>query len=191
MTANVPGGPIGRDVGGRTPRARPDLVPEARDRGPHGIGRAELRQRGKRVRERALRDDRGDARVGRGERDHVPAGERRAEQRDAVTVEARQRPGVGDGGTVVGMLAADVEQLTRLAPARAEMAIVEQQDPEAGGGEALRVGVEALVAGRREAVGHDDDRACGPSPGGRYSQAAQSTPSEAKVTSVRSTKRGA
>ena len=96
--------------------------------------------------------------VGRGERDHVPAGERRAEQRDAPTIDPRQRPGEGDRGAVVGVLTADVEQLTGLAPARAEVAIVEQEHAEPGGGKALSVRVEALVPGRREAVGHDHDR---------------------------------
>ena len=67
-----------------------------------------------------------------------------------------QRAREGDGGAVVGLLAADVQQLARRAGRVAEVAVVEEQHREAGGGEALGVGGQPVPAGGAEAVRHDD-----------------------------------
>ena len=61
-------------------------------------------------------------------------------------VDPVQRAREGDRGAVVGLLAADVEQLARLAGRVAEVAVVEQQHGEAGGGEALGVGGQPVAA---------------------------------------------
>ncbi len=95
-----------------------------------------------------------------------------------------------DGGAPVLELAADAQQLARLALAGAEVAVVEHQRGQAGGGEALGVGVQALLAHGAEAVGHDHAR-WGPGPSGSYSQAAQSSPPDVKCESVRAGGKGA
>ena len=62
-----------------------------------------------------------------------------------------------DGGRPVFELLVDVEQLSRLALARAEVAIVEDQAGVAGLAEALGVGVESHLAHGAETVAHDHD----------------------------------
>ena len=51
------------------------------------------------------------------------------------------------GGAVVGLLAPDVQQLARLAAGVAEVAVVEEQHRDPGGGEALGVGRQACPRG--------------------------------------------
>ena len=65
---------------------------------------------------------------------------------------------VVDRGPPVRELAADVEQLARLAAAGAEMAVVEHERGQAGRGEALGVGGQALVVHGGEAVAEHDAR---------------------------------
>jgi hypothetical protein len=65
---------------------------------------------------------------------------------------------VSDCRAEVGLLTSDVEQLTRLPGAGAEVPVVEQEHAHAGGAEAIGVGVEPLLAGGREPVRHDHDR---------------------------------
>ena len=70
--------------------------------------------------------------------------------------------GVGDGVAVVAHLLPGIDLLARLAVAGAEVAVVEDERREAGGGEHLGEAVEIHLLHGREAVRHDDRRARGP-----------------------------
>jgi hypothetical protein len=54
------------------------------------------------------------------------------------------------------VLAADIEQLARLAGGGAEVPVIEQGDGEPGIAERLGVGGQPVVAGGGEPVGHHD-----------------------------------
>jgi hypothetical protein len=88
----------------------------------------------------------------------VAAGERAAEQADAVRVDPVEVARVRQRAVEVRVLARDVEQLAGLAAAGAEVAVIEQQHPDPGRAEALGVGGEAQLLGRAEAVRHHHQR---------------------------------
>ena len=66
------------------------------------------------------------------------------------------RTGEVHGGLVVLQLAPHRQQLPRLAVARTEVPVVEQQHVHAGGRKAFGIRFERSVASGAEAVGHDD-----------------------------------
>ena len=84
----------------------------------------------------------------------------------ASGVDLLAAPGVGERGAPVLPLAPGIHQVARLAAAVAEVAVVEGEDREAGGGEVLGEGVEALAADAAEARSHHHAgrRADGPRP---------------------------
>ena len=154
ISASSPGRPTAGISFGRAAEERADLVLQ-RDLGELGRGQLRRHQRGlQAVGHRALRDDRRDRGLLRRDRERVAAAERGAEQADAR--DPLQPARVGERAAPVLELAVDVQQLARLAAAGAEVAVVEQQRGEAGLGEALGVGGQALVAHRREAVAEHD-----------------------------------
>jgi hypothetical protein len=108
--------------------------------------------------ERALRDDRRDPPVGRPDGEHVAAGERAAEQADALRIDPVEVARVRQRAAEVSLLAGDVDQLAGLAAAGAEVAVIEQQHPDPGRAEALGVGGEAQLLGPAEAVRHHHQR---------------------------------
>jgi hypothetical protein len=110
------------------------------------------------VGERALGDRGGHGVVARRGEERVPAAEGGAPQDDPRAIEILARADVVQGGPPVLELAVDVEQLPRLAGARSEVAVVEDQARVAGGLEALRVGVESHLLDGAESVRHDEHR---------------------------------
>ena len=104
------------------------------------------------VDERHLRDDGSDPIVLSGELEYVATAEGASPQRDARGVDAVEAASVGDRGTPIGKLAANVEEAQRLTLAGAEVAVVEDERGEPGGGKALGVGVETLLAHSRPSV---------------------------------------
>ena len=103
---------------------------------------------------RHLRDDRGERLPLARHRQHVAAGERRPPRHDAVGVDVLERPREAEGRAPVVVLHGDVEDLTGLALAVAEAAVVEDDHDVPGGGEALGVRVEPQRPDRAEPVSH-------------------------------------
>ena len=89
---------------------------------------------------------------------HVPARVAGAPDPDAVGIDLGQRAGVADRVAVVAHLLPGVDLQPGLAVARAEVAVVEDDRPQAGGGEHLREPVEVHLLDGGEAVGHHDRR---------------------------------
>ncbi len=87
-----------------------------------------------------MRRDRGDTLVARRGDDDVARGQRAAPHADALRIDAFDSACKGNGRGPVGELAMHGDQLARLTVAVAEIAVVEQQHIEAGGGEALCIG---------------------------------------------------
>ncbi len=79
-----------------------------------------------------------------------------APEDDPLGIDSVQRPRVGDRGPVVLLLEGDREQLSRLAGGEPEVAVVERQRVEAGGGVALGEGKQAGVNRPGEAMCQDD-----------------------------------
>ena len=131
-------------------------VADQRGEAPDSPVPVHRQQRGEAVGRRRHRDDGRDPPVGDGDGEDVPAGVRRAPEHDPVRVDAVEPPGRVDRGVVVGALAAERDALAGSAVRGTEAAVVEQQDVEAGGREALGVPEEPGVAGAAEAVRHDD-----------------------------------
>lgn len=131
---------VGRSPGGRGQGVaghrghQPDQVPHAR--GP-----------GKRmaVGVRDLRHHRRDPVVARGDAQHLSAAQRRAPQTDQIRIHIAALPDVGDGPVPVLELAFDVELLARLPVAGPELAIVEGERRDSGGGEVPRNITERTV----------------------------------------------
>ena len=105
--------------------------------------------------QRHLRHDRGDAGIVGRDGDHVAAAEGGAPQRDPLRIDARGGPGTAYRGMVVLSLLAHVDELARLAAARAEMAVVEDQHREPCRGKPLGVDPRQPLR-TAEAVTHHD-----------------------------------
>ena len=96
-----------------------------------------------------------DPRIVRCGGERVAAAHRGAEGGDALGVDVGKRAGEGDRRAPVVELAGRVEEVG-LAAAVAEAAVVEEERGDAGSGEALGEGPEAVAARPGQAVRHDD-----------------------------------
>ena len=114
ISAVVPGAPA-RDAHGRPAGARRELVAQCEHGQPGGDLLVGAAHRGQAVGERALADDRGDPPARSADLEHVAAGERGAPERDRVSPDAVERAAEAQRRAPVVELAADVEQLARLA----------------------------------------------------------------------------
>ena len=88
--------------------------------------------------------------------EHVPARVAAPPDPDPGGVDLVEGGGVGDGVAVVAHLLPGVDLLTRLAVARAEVAVVEHERVQARRGEHLGEGVEVHLLDRGEPVRHHD-----------------------------------
>jgi hypothetical protein len=104
-----------------------------------------MHERGNRVGEGRLGDHRRDVGIGRRDGQDVAAAERRPPQDDSIRVDSIELASPRDDRTVVIVLAADVEQLARLAGRRTEMPAVEYNDGKPGVAERLGVGGQPVV----------------------------------------------
>jgi hypothetical protein len=136
---------------------RAQLVAQPGPQRPERLARRHPGRRGEAVGERRLRHRGAQPRVAGGGVDRVAAGERRPPHGDPRRVDALVLAQPRERGVAVLVLAAHVEQLARLAAARAEVPEVDRERGDAGGGEQLAVAIELLVARRGEAV-HEQDR---------------------------------
>ena len=105
---------------------------------PQPLGRLHRQDRRQAVEVRHLRDHRRGAHAV-GHRDHMTTRQGRSPQGDAIRIHLGPAAGVLDRGDPVLVLACDVEQLSRLARARAEVAVVEDQHMVTRGDKALGV----------------------------------------------------
>ena len=117
-------------------------------------GPADLEQGADPIDQRADADRRRDAGAGDRQRLDVAAAEREAPDRDAIGIDLVAVANVGEGGTPVLSLPRRAHQRPRLAAAVAEVPVVEGEDREFGGGEALGEGVEPLPTHAGEARRH-------------------------------------
>jgi hypothetical protein len=146
-------------AGAADDRADPVAQPGGEQAG--ALGERNLEQLGQAVGERNLRDHGGDPLVLGGQAHDVATRARGAPEGDPLGIDAVEPAGEGDRRPPVVELGAVVVELAWLALAGAEEAVVEDERGDPGGGEALGVGVEALLADAVEAVRDDDQWAVG------------------------------
>ena len=126
--------------------------------------------------ERQLRDTGRDGWIPGGHRHDMPGTPRRAPQRDPFGIHIRQRTREAHRRPEVLELAADIDQLPRLALAGTEMAVVEGQHRKPRPGEGRGVRRQSEVPGSRRAVRHDHARRLPAACDGRSSQPAHRMP---------------
>jgi hypothetical protein len=126
----------------------------------HGLQQRLGRRDGRPLRAagRAVNADGGDAAVERADNQRDQPGEAVAPDRDLVAADVGARPQVTHRVTIAARLNPGIDLLARLTAARAEIAVVVEQDAEPGTAERLRIAVDRHGDGRRRAMRHDHGR---------------------------------
>ena len=159
----------GRHVARRAAQQRAGLIDEAQGGQAENPAQLDLPEGRDPIGVRNLGDRRNQSTVLGGDVDHVTAGERGAPDGDPVRIHALQAACEGDGAMPVAVLPTDVDELTRLAVAAAQVAIVEGQCRVPCRAEALGVGVKPPLLQHSDPVPQDDARG-GRIPGRRRPQ---------------------